>query len=178
MKCFVFFVVALWAADGWARTSSESFERVFPQEYTQMLRNAKIAYEHERYDEAFRLFQRTACAGDKESQSALGRMYLLGQGVTRDDLVGYAWLKVAAEILFPGYQKIVHQLEDAMTPQQRSIADVEANQRIALYGIAATNMSCGKTASRRGHIVDQIECTPERDGARFLLRRCADAPAP
>lgn len=177
MKSFVFALIALWAVDGWARASSESFERVFPVEYSQMLRNAKIAYEHERYDEAFQLFQRTACAGDKESQSALGRMYLLGQGTTRNDLVGYAWLKVAAEVLFPGYQKIVHQLEDAMTPQQRSIADVEASQRIAQYGLAATNMSCAKAASRRGHIVDQIECIPERDGGQFRLKRCIDAPA-
>jgi len=177
VKSFVLVLIALWAVDGCARASSESFERVFPLEYTQMLRNAKIAYEHERYDEAFGLFQRTACAGDKESQSALGRMYLLGQGTTRDDLVGYAWLKVAAEIVFPGYQKIVRQLEDAMTPQQRSIADVEASQRVALYGLAATNMSCGKAASRRGHIVDQIECIPERDGGQYLLKRCADAPA-
>lgn len=177
MKSFVFALIALWTVDGWARAGSESFERVFPVEYSQMLRNAKIAYEHERYDEAFQLFQRTACAGDKESQSALGRMYLLGQGTTRDDLVGYAWLKVAAEVLFPGYQKIVHQLEDAMTPQQRSIADVEASQRIAQYGLAATNMSCAKAASRRGHIVDQIECIPERDGGQFRLKRCIDAPA-
>jgi len=177
MKFFVIALIALWTVDGWARAGSESFERVFPIEYSQMLRNAKIAYEHERYDEAFEQFQRTACAGDKESQSALGRMYLLGQGTKRDDLVGYAWLKVAAEIHFPGYQTIVRQLEDAMTPQQRSIADVEANRRIAQYGLAATNMSCGKAASRRGHIVDQIECIPERDGGQFRLKRCTDAPA-
>ncbi|MEP7043114.1 MAG: hypothetical protein ABI843_08620 [Dokdonella sp.] len=169
----MFALIAIWGVDGLARPNIELFDHVFASQYTEMLRNAKLAYEHARYDEAFGLFQRAACAGDKESQSAIGRMYLLGQGVPRDDLVGYAWLKVAAEIIFPGYQKIVHQLDDAMRPEQRSIADAEARRHIEQYGLAATNMSCGTAASRRGHIVDQIVCTPEHDGGQLLLKRCS-----
>ena len=158
-----------------ALAASADFERVFPSDYRDMLFRAKNAYDGKRYDEAFHLFQKTACAGDKESQSAVGRMYLLGQGVTRDDFAGYAWLKVAAEVRFRGYQMIVQKLEQAMTPQQRAIADPEAAKLIDLYGLRATNMSCDAAASRRGHVIDSVICTPQRDGPQLLLRQCVAA---
>src|SRR5664279_3382894 len=76
---------------------SAVFERVPEDVYQQMLHDGGMAYEHKDYPQAFKLTQRTACAGDKTSQEMLGRMYVLGQGVARDDLTGYAWLKLAAE---------------------------------------------------------------------------------
>ena len=155
-----------------ASAASEDFERVLPSDYRDMLLKAKNGYDGKRYDEALHAFQRTACAGDKESQSALGRMYVLGQGVARDDLTGYAWLKVAAEVRFPGYQAIVRKIEQAMTPEQRQIADPEAAKLVGLYGLRATNMSCNMAASQGGHILDSMVCTPRRDGAQLLLRRC------
>ena len=69
-------------------------------------------------------------------------MYLLGQGVARDDLTGYAWLKVAAEKIFPGYQTIVRELEQAMKPEQRKLADAGAAAKIREYGLAASGVSC------------------------------------
>lgn len=162
-----------------ARAASEDFERVLPGDYRDMLLNARNAYDGKRYDEAFHAFQRTACGGDKQSQSALGRMYLLGQGVARDDLTGYAWLKVAAEVRFRGYQAIVQKIEQAMTPAQHRIADPEAARLVGLYGLRATNMSCNLSASQGGHIQDNIVCTPRPDGTQLLLRRCvADKPVP
>ncbi len=152
-----------------------AFERVFPNEYRDILRRAALAYDAKRYDEAFALFQRGACAGDKQSQSVLGRMYLLGQGVARDDVHGYAWLKVAAEKIFPGYQKIVRELEQAMKPEQRKLADAEAAAKIREYGLAASGMSCQTHASRGGHIVDEIFCTPRREADALLLKRCVAA---
>jgi hypothetical protein len=163
----VVFIVAA----GVAR-ADDDFDRVLPGDYRQMLLDAKNAYDGKRYDEAFHAFQRTACGGNKESQSALGRMYLLGQGVARDDLTGYAWLKVAAEVRFRGYQAIVEKIEHAMTPAQHAIADPEATRLIGLYGLRATKMSCNLAASQGGHIQDSIVCTPRPDGTRMLLRRC------
>lgn len=155
-----------------ARAPSANFERMFPSAYTDILRDEKNAYGDKHYDKAFKLFERAACAGDKESQSALGRMYLLGQGVKREDLVGYAWLKVAAQVSLLGYRTIVTKLEGAMTPPQRKIADRLGATTIDLYGIAATHMSCQGYASRGGHIIDTIMCTPEIEGNQALLRRC------
>lgn len=161
-----------------AASAGAGFDRVTPGAYEDMLLTAGKAYDGKHYDAAFHAFQRTACAGDKQSQSAVGRMYLLGQGVTRNDIIGYAWLKAAGEVRFPGFQTIVQQLEQAMTPEQRSIADPKAEKLIGLYGLRATNMSCRTASSRHGHIIDSIVCTPERDGPTLLLKQCvAEAPA-
>jgi len=169
-----FLLAALLATTAFAAVAGDRsvFERVFPNEYRDILRRAALAYDAKRYDEAFGLFQRGACAGDKQSQSAVGRMYLLGQGVARDDLTGYAWLKVAAEKIFPGYQTIVRELEQAMKPEQRKLADAEAAAKIREYGLAASGMSCQTHASRGGHIVDEIVCTPRKEADVFLLKRC------
>lgn len=150
-----------------------SFERVLPGDYRELRLDAKNAYAGKRYDEAFHAFQRTACAGDKESQSAIGRMYLLGQGVARDDITGYAWLKVAAEVRQRGYQGIVDKIEHAMTPAQRQLADPEARRLIDLYGLRATKMSCNLSATQGGHILDAVTCTPQDDGPNLMLKRCA-----
>jgi hypothetical protein len=155
----------------------ESFDRVHPSAYDDMLRDARLAYGKEDYARAFPLFERLACAGDKSSQSALGRMYLLGQGTTQDHLTGYAWLKLAAEEIFPGYQRIVKQLESAMDASQLATAREGASKLADLYDIGATRISCRKNASRKGHIVDELVCTPYRDGSHYLLRRC-EGPAP
>ncbi len=160
-----------------ASAASADFEQVLRNDYSMMLHDSKKAYEGKRYEDAFRGFQRTACAGDKESQSAIGRMYLLGQGVTRNDLTGYAWLKVAAETRMRGYQSIVDKLAQAMTPAQRAVADARAATLIGQYGLRATNMSCTLASSRSGLIKDSVVCTPRSEGVQVLLRRCvADDP--
>lgn len=158
-----------------AAAFDESFERVLPADFRSMLLKAKHAYEGKKYDEAFVAFQRTACGGDKESQSALGRMYLLGQGVARDDLTGYAWLKVAAEVRMRGYQGIVEKIEKSMTPEQKRIAEAEAAKLVDNYGLRASKMSCNLTATQGGHILDSVTCTPQDDGPNLMLKRCMDA---
>lgn len=155
---------------------STKFDRIMPSEYSNTLREAAVAYGAKRYDKAFELFQRSACWGDKQSQSALGRMYLLGQGTKRDDLAGYAWLKLASEFIYPKYQSVVRNLEEAMTPEQRRIADALATDLGKRYNLGASDMSCNLSASKGGHIMDQIVCTPKYDGKRMLLRKC-DTPA-
>lgn len=157
-----------------AESDAALFERVEPSAYRDMVRDAASAYGAEHYDDSFAKFRRTACAGDKQSQSALGRMYLLGQGVQRDDLTGYAWLKLAAEFIYPKYQSVVRALEEAMTPEQRKIADSRVAVLTERYSLGATGMSCSQSASKGGHIIDQIVCTPRREGRRVLLRRCDD----
>lgn len=153
------------------------FERVFPSVYTDLLFNSKTAYEGKRYDEAFPLMKKAACAGDKESQWMLGHMYLLGQGVERDDLTGYAWVKVAAEFNDGEYRTTVRKIEDAIGPKQLPAVKAEAQKTVDAYSLRATHMSCNLAASQHGHIMDRIICTPRYDGQLALLRQC-DAEAP
>ena len=149
------------------------FERVFPSVYSDLLYNSKTAYEAKRYDEAFPLMQKAACAGDKESQWMLGHMYLLGQGVTRDDFTGYAWIKVAAEFNSHDYHATVEAIEKAIGAKQLPAVQTEARKYVDEYGLRATNMSCNRAASQHGHIMDRIICTPKDDGQLSMLRRCA-----
>jgi TPR repeat protein len=166
-------------AAGAARAAEEaSFERVFPSVYKDLLFNAKSAFNGKRYDEAFPLMKKAACAGDKESQWMLGHMYLLGQGVERDDLAGYAWIKAAAEFNSAEYRGTVRRIEDAIDPKQLPAVQAEARTYIDAYGLRATHMSCNRAASQHGHIMDCIVCIPRYDGQLALLRQCkADATA-
>jgi len=155
------------------------FDRVFPSVYNDLLFNSKTAYQGKRYDEAFPLMQKAACAGDKESQWMLGHMYLLGQGVARDDFTGYAWIKVAAEFNSHEYRSTVETIEKAIGPKQLPAVQAEARKYIDNYGLRATNMSCNLAASQHGHIMDRIICTPKDDGQFSMLRQCAaDTTAP
>jgi hypothetical protein len=155
-----------------------AFDRVFPSVYSDLLFNSKTAYEGKRYEEAFPLMQKAACAGDKESQWMLGHMYLLGQGVARDDFTGYAWIKVAAEFNSHEYRSTVETIEKAIGPKQLPAVRTEARKYIDNYGLRATNMSCNLAASQHGHIMDRIVCTPKDDGQFSMLRQCvAEMPA-
>ena len=92
-------VLALCAGAAFA-TGDTLFEEVQPGAYSDMLSQATIAYDKHDYDRAFALNRRTACGGDKTSQAIVGRMYVLGQGTPRDEITGYAWIKLAAEFSY------------------------------------------------------------------------------
>jgi TPR repeat protein len=151
-----------------------SFDRTFASTYGELLTNSKTAYRDKHYDEAAPLMKKAACAGDKESQWLLGHMYLTGSGVERNDLLGYSWLKVAAEFQSSEYRDAVQAIEQAIDPKQLPVAQAAAQKYVDAYGLRATNMSCARTASRHGHILDQITCTPRSEGRVVLLRRCED----
>lgn len=164
---------------GIAFAEEGGFAKVFESVYTDLLFKAKSAYAGKRYDEAFPPMKEAACAGDKESQWMLGHMYLLGQGVERDDLTGYGWLKVAAEFQSAEYRSAVKQIEDAIDSKQLPAVKAVGQKYIDTYGLRATHMSCNRAASQHGHIMDQIRCVPRYDGQLAMLRQCvADNPQP
>jgi hypothetical protein len=156
---------------------SGDFEPVVRFSYDQMTHDAQIAYSNQDFNESFAKFHRLACAGDKPAQYAIGRMYLLGQGVSRDDLAGYAWLKVASEYRFPLYQAAVTQIEDKLSLEQKLSLSRGAEEAIRLYGFRPTNNSCRMTSSTSAtsNVKDVVVCNPQRQKQEYLLRRCVDA---
>jgi TPR repeat protein len=170
----IIFLIGL-AADAVGASDQAEFDRVFPSIYGDLLFDSKTAYQSKRYDEAFPLMKKAACTGDKESQWMLGHMYLLGQGVERDDLVGYSWLKVAAEFQSSEYRATVKKIEDSIDSKQLPAAKAEAQKYIDDYGLRATHMSCNRSASQHGHIMDLITCVPRYDGQLAMLRQCVVA---
>ena len=163
---------SLVAANAGKASEEARFDRVFPSVYTDLLFNAQTAYQGKRYDDAFPLMKKAACAGDKESQWTLGHMYLLGQGVERDDLAGYSWLKVAAEFQSSEYRSTVEKIEKAIGAKQLPAVSAEAQEYLDAYGLRTTRMSCNRAASQHGHIMDRIVCVPQYDGQLAMLRQC------
>ena len=163
-----------------ADNTSKDFDRILGSDYRDLRLQAAQAYEAKRYDEALQKFQRLACAGDKPSQATLGEMYLTGKGVGRNDLTGYAWVKVASEYNFPQYRQVSKAIEDNLTPEQAKITGPRVAELLSMYGMRATNMSCelrASTASTASNIKDAVQCTPDRiaHSHEVLLHRCLDA---
>jgi hypothetical protein len=105
-------------------------------------------------------------------------MYLLGQGLARDDFTGYAWIKLAAEIKFGDFTSLARKIEAVLTPAQRVQADAKAAELRKNYGLAATNISCRTESGHGAYLIDSVVCTPQSDGGGMvLLRRCMDEPA-
>ena len=169
--------IALCGAFSSAFAQTEAgFDSEYRSVYEEWLFDSKTAYNGKRYDEAFPLMQKPACAGDKESQWMLGQMYLRGQGVDRDDMRGYAWLKVAAEFQSAEYRNTVRTIEDALDAPHKQEATALAGKFVDEYGTRATHMSCSLSSSRQGHIMDRITCVPRYQGKMVLLKRCVGAP--
>jgi hypothetical protein len=157
------------------RAADDEFDRVLPGAYHDLLRDASAAYDKKDYPRAFELNQRAACAGDKTSQAILGRMYVLGQGTAKDEVTGYAWIRLAADFSFAEFTSLARKLEDAMTSEQRSAGTAKADELRKNYGLAATNMSCHGESRRGVYLIDSVVCTPESTGGQLHLRRCVNA---
>ncbi len=156
-------------------TATVAFDHVPSGQYADMQRQASLAYDRKDYGRAFELNKRTACAGDKTSQAILGRMYLLGQGTQKDEITGYAWIRLAADFNFGDFTSLAKKLEAAMTPEQLAAGKTKVDALRANYGPAVTNMSCHGESRRGAYIIDSVVCTPEAaGGGDVLLRRCVE----
>jgi hypothetical protein len=152
----------------------DHFDQVAPGVFAEGVRNAKREFSEKRYDQAAPLLKQAACAGDKESQWALGQMYLLGQGVKRDDATGYSWLAVAAELRPSPFGTAFDKIDASIDASQHAALKARADALIAQYGITATRMSCHQSATRGGHILDSVTCEPQRVGASVDVHQCVD----
>ena len=179
MKNAALWIIGLAAIAANACAGDEAqFERVQYDAWYNSLRDAALAYDRKDYPNAFALYRHAACAGDKTSQAIVGRMYVLGQGTPRDEITGYAWIKLAAEFSYADYTSLARKLEAAMTPEQRTRATAQADAMRKNYGLAATGMSCHAESRRGAYLLDSVVCTPESTGGgRLELRRCVDEPA-
>jgi len=151
------------------------FDRVQTGVYADLQHEATLAYDRKDYVRAFELNRRIACAGDKTSQAILGRMYLLGVGTARDEISGYAWIRLAADFGFRDFTALSRKLEAALTPEQSTQGAARVAALRANYGPAATNTSCHGEARHGALLIDAVICTPESSGIGYeLLRRCVD----
>lgn len=179
MRKYALWIFVLIPCAGAAFAANDAlFEQVQPGVYADILRDANTAYDKQDFDRAFALNRRAACGGDKTSQAILGRMYVLGQGTPRDEITGYAWIKLAAEFSYAEYTSLARKLEAAMDPDQRVRANAQADALRKNYGLAATGMSCRAESRRSAYLLDSVVCTPQSTGGgRLELHRCIDEAA-
>jgi len=155
---------------------ARDFDSISRSAYFELSSEAANAFANKQYELALPKFQRLACAGDKPAQYMLGRMYLAGQGIERDDLQGYLWLKLAAEYDFPAYRSIVKTIESKLKPEQLKFTAEPAETMRQRYGLRATSISCNQSSSSSysSNLKDAVICTPQAQADGFLLRKCVD----
>lgn len=161
-----------------APPSEPEFESVTRRDYYDLLMRAEQALRDEKSSNVAELQQRLACAGNQPSQAALGGLYLIGRGVTKDDLTGYAWMKLAATSGEPRYRKVADTLEQHMTPEQRAAADAKFERLKSLYAEIPTHMTCSQVKAPRSNL-KELRCEPEAAASRrsfVWLKRCAAEP--
>lgn len=150
------------------------FESIDPVAYDAMLVDAVQQHQAGRMADSFRKFLRLACGGDKTSQEQIGLMYLAGEGVSKNNAMGYLWLKVASEFNFSPYRANVKKMEAAMTADQVKHFGQIAEELRVQYGLRATNMSCRaeSSATFSSNIKNAVFCSPARNGPLLLVQRC------
>jgi len=70
-------------------------------------------------------FMQAAARGNAQAQYAVGQMYLYGNGIPRDVVMGYAFTALAAKRRHPLAMKLAPQLRASLTPAQ--LRDAEAS---------------------------------------------------
>lgn len=87
------------------------------------------AYERGDFDTALAYFKRAARHADKPSQAMVADMYWRGVGVAQDRALGYAWMDLAGERLYPDFIGFREQYWNALDEAERADA-IERGQAI------------------------------------------------
>ena len=85
------------------------------------LYDAAKAYDAKDYPLAFELYRQLAEIGNADAQETIAVMYVNGEGVKRDNVLGYAWASIAIDNGGgESARGIVSQLDPHMTPKARA----------------------------------------------------------
>ena len=161
-----------------ASIDKSRFTRMTQLEYDLMVRDGHDAWQRSNNASAQRNFLKSACAGDKDSQFALGTMYLTGEGMPADGLKAYAWYSLAAEIDDKRYREAFAKVSELVPDQYREMASAESERLRQSYGLDATGQRC-KMDAQVGTRIQRRVCRPEISGgpqARFYLVRQCEGP--
>lgn len=109
------------------------------------------AYQAGKFERAFSVLSDTATKGLKDSQYLIALMFMKGEGVTKNMLVGLGWFGVAVESGNPDWLRSYNSLYDALTDQQKLMVDEQVRQYMEKYG----GKTQGVTCSRRTAVGDR-----------------------
>ncbi len=100
-------------------------------------REGSYSYNQEEYDIAMDQFLRAARHADKPSQAMIAEMYWEGRGVPQDRELGYIWMDLAAERMYPNFVIKRERYWQLLDAAQRSRAVERGQPLLAEYGDAA-----------------------------------------
>jgi len=89
---------------------------------TQFLERGNMFFRQGDYDAAVGNYRLAAHWADKLAQFNLGMMYVNGDGVARDPLMGWAWIKLSAERGYPKNVAVAADIWNQFTDEHRKVA--------------------------------------------------------
>ena len=151
MRRTIFILIALLLSFS---ATAELFEpeRIYAL-YEKELRGAR-AYVDGRYESAFELLSDTASKGMKESQYLLSLMFLKGEGIDKNILIGLGWLGVAIESGDEEWNNTFNTLYESMNDTQRAMIDDKVKNYVAKYGGVVQGVTCGNRTAAGSRSVE------------------------
>lgn len=102
---------------------------------TQFLERGNMFFRQGDYDAAVGNYRLAAHWADKLAQFNLGMMYVNGDGVDRDPLRGWAWIKLSAERGYPKNAAVAADIWNQFTDEHRKVAkDILEKELKPRYG--------------------------------------------
>jgi hypothetical protein len=123
------------------------------------------AFTNQRYDEAHEYFRRAASYADKASMAMLAEMYWKGLGVARDRPIGYAWMDLAAERLYPNFTILRERYWSELDKGEQDDAIRRGQALLAEFGDDVAKRRLEKMLRREGRQV-----TGSRTGSVGFVR--------
>jgi len=123
------------------------------------------AFHHGRHEEARAHFLRAARYADKASMAMLAEMHWKGLGATADRPIGYAWMDLAAERLYPDFTLLRERYWRELAPSEREDAIARGQALLAEYGDDVAKPRLARILKREGRRV-----TGSRTGSVGFLR--------
>jgi hypothetical protein len=123
------------------------------------------AYKESNYREAMHYFRNGAYYADKPSQAMVAEMLWNGQGTAADRVLGYVWMDLAAERLYPVMVARREHFWAMLTENERKLALAQGEAVYAKYGDAKAQRRLANVLER-----DRRNITGSRAGYVGVLR--------
>jgi hypothetical protein len=123
------------------------------------------AFHHKNYDEAHTMFRRAASYADKASMAMLAEMYWKGLGVAQDKPIGYAWMDLAAERMYPNFTILRERYWGELSKAEQAAAIERGQALLAEFGDDVAKPRLEKILRREGRQV-----TGSRTGSVGFVR--------
>lgn len=100
------------------------------------------AHRRGQYKKAYKNLYESAIWGRKDSQYFLALMYLKGQHINQDTIIGMGLLAVANEVDIKERKELYKTIYNALSESEKTQVDKKAEQYIENFGMKAKRMTC------------------------------------